>query len=235
MTKLLFKTTFFTLLLCLVAFLSKAQLGYNYAQYDVGFGGNTNMVYGDAETSKNTPSAHINFTYNHTPYINYVAEAQAGVLEGGSEATKSGRYFKNVYKAVIFRGQLQAGEFIDYSKSKIFNALKNVYASAGFGLIINDIQSINRTSFVVPNYTTPGENNTQELFLPVKLGYEFKVFNRHNEPYFKIDIGSQYNYVFGDNLDGFNAGRSNDKFVQYSITLKFAVGGVISYSKKISY
>jgi hypothetical protein len=235
MIKLLFKTTLFTLLLCLVAFLSKAQLGYNYSQYDVGFGVNTNKVYGDAETTKSTPSVLVNFTYNHTPYINYVAEVQAGVLEGGSEATKSGRYFKNVYKAVIFRGQLQAGKFIDYSKSKVFNALKNVYASAGFGFIFNDIQSINRTSFVVPNYTTPGQNNTQELFVPVRLGYEFKVFNRHDEPYLKIDIGGQYNYDFGDNLDGFNAGRSSDRFVQYSATLKFAIGGFTSYSKKISY
>lgn len=235
MIKLLFKTTLFTLLLCLVAFLSKAQIGYNYAQYDFGFGGNVNKVYGDAETSKNTPSALVNFTYNYTPYINYVAEAQAGILEGGSEATKSGRYFKNVYKAVIFRGQLQAGEFIDYSDSKLFNALKNIYASAGIGFIINDIQSINRNSFVVPGYTTPGEVNAHELFLPVKLGYEFKVFNRYDEPSFKIDIGGQYNYDFGDNLDGFNAGRTTDKFIQYNITLKFAIGGVTSYSKKISY
>jgi hypothetical protein len=235
MIKLLFKTTFFTLLLCLVAFLSKAQLGYNYSQYDFGFGGNVNKVYGDAETSKNTPSVHINFTYNHTPYINYVAEAQVGVLEGGSEATKSGRYFRNVYKAVFFRGQLQAGEFIDYSDSKVFNALKNIYASAGFGFIINDITSINRTSFVVPNYTTPGETNAHELLLPIKLGYEFKVFNRYDEPSFKIDIGGQYNYDFGDNLDGFSAGLTKDKFVQYSITLKFAIGGVTSYRKKISY
>jgi hypothetical protein len=235
MIKLLFKTTLFTLLLCLVAFLSKAQIGYNYAQYDFGFGGNVNKVYGDAETSKNTPSVLVNFTYNHTPYINYAAEAQAGILEGGSEATKSGRYFKNVYKAVIFRGQLQAGEFIDYSDSKIFNALKNIYASAGLGFIINNIQSINRTSFVVPGYTTPGEIDAHELFLPVKLGYEFKVFNRYDEPSFKIDIGGQYNYDFGDNLDGFNAGRTTDKFIQYNITLKFAIGGITSYSKKISY
>jgi len=235
MIKLLFKTTLFTLLLCSAALLSKAQIGYDYAQYDIGIGGNINKVYGDAETAKNTPSVLVNFTYNYTPYVNYVVEAQGGILEGGSGATLSGRYFRNVYKAVIFRGQLQAGEFLRYSDSKIFNALKNIYASAGFGYIINDITSINRTSFVLPDYTTPGEIDAHELFLPVKVGYEFKVFNRYDEPSFKVDIGGQYNYDFGDNLDGFEAGRSKDKFIQYSITLKFAIGGVTSYRKKISY
>jgi hypothetical protein len=235
MIKLLFKTTLFTLLLCLVTLLSKAQIGYDYAQYDIGFGGGISRVYGDAETAKNTPYGLVNFTYNYTPYVNYIVEAQGGILEGGSGATLSGRYFRNVYKAITFRGQLQAGEFINYSGSRVFNALKNIYASAGFGYIINDIRSINRTSFVLPDYTTPGEIDAHELFLPVKLGYEFKLFNRYDEPSFKVDIGAQYNYDFGDNLDGFDAGLSKDKFIQYSITLKFAIGGVTSYRKKIAY
>ena len=233
--KLIFKTTIFTLLICSVAMVSKAQIGYDYAQYDIGFGGNVNRVYGDAETIKNTPSGYVNLTYNYTPYVNYIVELQGGILEGGTVESKSGRYFRNVYKAAIFRGQLQAGEFINYADSKIMNALKNFYLSAGFGYLINDIRSINRNSSVVSGYTTPGEDKTNEFFIPARIGYEFKVFNQYDEPSFKVDIGAQYNYDFGDNMDGFKAGNNKDRFVQYGVALKFALGGVTSYRKKIAY
>ncbi|MBD1393250.1 hypothetical protein [Mucilaginibacter glaciei] len=215
--------------------LSKAQIGYDYAQYDLGFGGNINRVYGDAETIRSTPSAHISFTYNYTPYVNYVVEAQGGILEGGDVNSMSGRYFRNVYKAIVFRGQLQAGELIRYSDSKFFNGLKNLYVSAGFGYIMNSMHAINRQSYVITDYVTPGEDKSNELFLPIRLGYEFKFFNQYDEPSFKVDIGGTYNHDFGDGLDGFKAGTSKDNFIQYGITLKFAIGGVTSYRKKVSY
>ncbi|AMR34206.1 hypothetical protein A0256_23510 [Mucilaginibacter sp. PAMC 26640] len=235
MIKLLYKTTFLTLLLTSIALFTKAQIGYDYAQYDLGFGGETNLVYGDAETVKLTPSAHVNFTYNATPYVNYVFEIQAGVLEGGSINSTSGRYFKNNFTALVFRGQVQAGELIDYSRSAVMNAVKNFYVSSGFGYVINDVRNINRNSLVLPDFYTGGLDRSNELYIPARLGYEFKVFNKYNQPSFKVDLGIQYNYVFGDNLDGFDAGAAKDNFVQYSIGFKFALGGVTSYRKQIDY
>lgn len=235
MIKLLYKTTLLTFLLTSLGLLSKAQTGYDYAQYDLGLGGETNLVYGDAESTKLTPSAHVSFTYNHTPYVNYIFEIQAGSLEGGSINSKSGRYFKNNFTALVFRGQLQAGELIDYSRSGVMNVLKNFYASAGFGYLINDIRKINRTSFVIADYTSTGLDKSNELYIPARLGYEFKVFNKYDQPSFKIDLGVQYNFDFGDNMDGFEAGKSKDVLVQYSIGFKFALGGVTSYSKQIHY
>jgi hypothetical protein len=35
-------------------------------------------------------------------------------------------------------------------------------------------------------------------------------------------------------MDGFNTGKSNDKLMQYSITFKFALGGVTSYRKQVN-
>ncbi|RWY48026.1 hypothetical protein [Mucilaginibacter gilvus] len=219
--------------------MSKAQIGYDYAQYDFGLGGNINMVYGDAESVTKTPSASISFTYNHTPFVNYVVEVQVGTLEGGDKLllSKSGRYFKNNYTAFVFKGQLQAGELMDYSRSGAANVLKNLYISAGLGYLMNDIRdgNINRESIVTPGFVTTGLDKSNELFLPIRLGYEFKVFNRYNEPSFKIDLGAQYNMDFGDNMDGFDAGKSKDKLIQYSIGLKFAIGGVTSYRKQIHY
>src|SRR6478735_7657589 len=115
MIKLLTKTLFFTLLLSAITSITKAQIGYDYAQYDIGFGGTINQVYGDAEGKvKSTPSVFVNFNYNQTPYLNYLVEIQTGKLEGGSRTeTLSGRYFKNNFTAIVFRGQLQAGELMD--------------------------------------------------------------------------------------------------------------------------
>lgn len=241
MTKLLTKTTAFTLLLSVVTLVSKAQIGYDYSQYDIGFGGSLNQVYGDAEIVKTKPAAHINFTYNQTPFVNYVFEVQAGTLEGGdAEKTISGRYFKNNFTALVFRGQLQAGELIDYSQGGVMNVLKNFYLSTGLGYILNNIkaENIHRESNAVnpttgERYYTNGLNKSNELYLPARIGYEFKLFNRYNQPSFKVDLAAQYNMDFTDNMDGFNAGRSNDSMMQYSITFKFALGGVTSYRKQI--
>ena len=240
MIKLLFKTTLITLLLLPVALISKAQIGYDFAQYDMGFGVAANKVYGDAETVKTTPSAYLNFTYNQTPFVNYIAEFQAGKLEGGDISSQSGRTFKNSYTALVFRVQLQAGEFIDYSNSTIKDVFKNVYLSTGFGYVINDIRDGNRESKVLLGYTTPGEDKSNELYIPTRIGYEFKVFNKYDQPSFKIDIGYQLNFDLSDNLDSFTPvdanGKhigSNDRFSQITLGFKLALGGVTSYRKSV--
>src|ERR1700753_3549349 len=92
------KKIFFTVFISCIAFISKAQLGYDYAQYDIGFGGAINKVYGDAETQKSTPSIHFNFNYNQTPFLNYILEVEAGKLEGGNAVKdSSGRQFSNSF------------------------------------------------------------------------------------------------------------------------------------------
>lgn len=237
MIKLFTKIIFFTLLLSAVTTISKAQIGYDYAQYDIGFGGTINQVYGDTEGKpKSTPSAFINFNYNQTPFVNYLVEIQTGKLEGGDAfKTLSGRYFKNNFTAIVFRGQLQAGEFLDYSNGGIAGALKNLYVSAGLGYILNDIHdgNINRVSNTDPVFISPGLNKSNELYIPVRLGYEIKFFNQYNQPSFKIDLAYQFNNDLTDNMDGFTAGKNKDKLVQYSIGLKFALGDVTSYRKSL--
>ncbi len=216
--------------------LAKAQLGYNYSQYDFGVSGSVNNAYTDAQTVKNTGALHLHFTYNQTPYVNYMVELQLGRLAGGDSVnTVSGRQFANNYTALSFRVQLQAGQFYDYSTSPMANAFKNFYISSGVGTIYNHMAIIHRNSLYIPGYTSTGDDNSQEIFIPVKLGYEFKVFNAYDEPTFKIDLGYQFNYVLGDDLDGMKAGQYKDFFNQFIIGFKFAIGGSTSYSKKISY
>jgi hypothetical protein len=238
MTHSFFKSAAATLLVCFLCLTAKAQLGYEYAQYDLGFGGAASRVVGsDVESIVITPTGHFNFNYNASPFLNYVVEAQGGILKGGSVDSRSKRVFENKYAAVMFRAQIQVGEFIDYSNSRIMNGLKNFYFSTGVGFIVNKLNI--DTTLRIPDqngFYSPGRNHTNQILIPARIGYEFKVFNKYNQPSMKIDIGYQLNYVLGDALDGFETGRSkNDAYDQFSIGIKFAIGGITSYRKSISY
>jgi hypothetical protein len=237
MIKLIYKTTILTLLVCCTALMAKAQIGYDYSQYDAGVAAGFNQVYGNAQTQPISESVHFNFTFNYTPFTNFVFEAQFGKLTGGdSIKTITGRYFNNNFSAYIFRGQLQLGEILDYSHSQFENAVKNLYLSVGAGYVINDITKINRNSIQVPGLVSGGQNSSNELFVPLRLGYEFKIFNTYQQPSVKVDLGYQYNYVFGDGLDGFNTPKHDEAYTQIFIGVKFAVGGsVVSYRKQIHY
>jgi hypothetical protein len=238
MIKLIYKTTFLTLLVCCTSFMAKAQLGYDYSQYEGGVAVGINTVSGDAQTKISTESIHFNFTYNATPFTNFVFETQLGKLAGGdSLKTSTGRYFNNDFTAFIFRGQLQFGEFLDYSNSQFNNAVKNFYVSVGAGYVIDRITQVNRYSInKTPAVYTPGLDRTNEPFIPFKIGYEFKVFNKYQQPAFKVDIGYEYNLVLSDELDGFTSGSHYDVYSQFIVGIKFALGGaIISYRKQINY
>lgn len=229
------KAIVLTAVICFTTLISKAQLGYNYSQFDFGIAGAYNQVYGDAESITGTASLHFSLNYNQTPYINYILEAQAGKLEGGNEfKDTTGRQFSNSFAAFAFRIQVQAGELIDYSNSPFANGLKNLYISSGVGYVVNHLKT-NRYSLKIPDYYTPGQDNSNEIFIPARIGYELKLFNTYDEPSVKIDIAYQYNFVMGDLLDGFNTGHQKDSFSQISLGVKFAIGSKTSYRKQISY
>jgi len=238
MIKPITKTALLTLFICFTTLAVRAQLGYNFAKYDIGASVGFNTVHGDAQTQTSTPSVNLNFTINQTPYTNFVLEAQLGRFAGGDSLnTTTGRQFKSDFSAFIFRGQLQAGEFLDYSSNRVFNALKNLYISAGLGYIVNRITDISRDSHKNPGFFTGGQDNSQEIFIPIRIGYEFKLFNQYQQPSVKFDLGYGYNYVLGDGVDGFAAtANHHDIYTQYTIGVKFALGtSDISYRKQIQY
>jgi hypothetical protein len=94
MTKFILRITLLTLLTCFTALASKAQIGYDYSQYDVGGAIGFNSFYGDAVTSKSTKAFTLNFDYNQSAFINYIFELQVGKVMGG-DATQDllGRQF----------------------------------------------------------------------------------------------------------------------------------------------
>jgi hypothetical protein len=227
------KIIFFSLVLGFATHVLKAQ--DNFAQYDIGAAGSFNSVKSDALTAKSTISPQITFNFNQTPYLNYVLEVQAGKLEGGdSTKDKLGLQFSNSFTAFYFRIQLQMGEIIDYSNSAAANAYKNLYISSGVGYVVNHLKT-NRYSLTKPTVYTPGFNNSNEIAIPLRIGYEFKIFDVYGQPSVKIDIGYQKNFILGDDLDGFIANKNNDSYGQITLGVKFSIGSFNSYRKQIAY
>ncbi|MBS1526557.1 MAG: hypothetical protein JST19_12955 [Bacteroidetes bacterium] len=230
------KISLLTLVAGFTAITAHAQIGYDYTQYNLGASIGFNSFYGDTQTSTSTNAFNIQLDYNQTPFVNYIAEFQAGKLAGGdSTHDVYGRQFSTDYTYFAFRVQVQAGEIMDYSQSQLLNALKNFYIGGGIGVIYGTVKQINRYSIAMPGYYTPGPMSSNQLFFPARVGYEFKIFNKYDRPDFKIDVGYQCNFIFGDNIDGFKAGAHNDIFSQFTIGLKYAIGGVTSYRKPIRF
>jgi hypothetical protein len=224
------------LLLCFTALITKAQMGYDFSQYDIGVAAGINSLKGDLPQQVTTQSINFNFTYNPSPFTNLVFEAQMGKLRSGDANSADGLYSNNDFTSFIIRAQLQLGEIMDYSRSPFKNGLKNIYLSSGFGLVVSRITQINRTSLSDPTLTIPGVDRSNEPFIPFAVGYEFKIFNKYQQPSVRIDLGYQYNFVLSDNLDGFTSGSHFDAYTQIYIGIKFAVGGsIISYRKQIHY
>jgi len=236
MTKFTSRIVLLTLLACLSATASKAQAGYDFTQYNLGASVGFNSFFGDVQSSTGTKAVSFQFAYNQTPFVNYIAEFQAGRMAGG-DSTRDlyGRQFTADYTYYAFRIQVQAGEVIDYSQSKFLNIVKNAYVGGGIGVIYSTIKNINRYSIQLPGYYTPGEMKGNQLFFPARIGYEFKIYNQYQRPDINIDIGYQYNFIFGDNIDGFKAGKHNDSYAQFTVGVKFAIGGVASYRKQVTY
>ena len=235
--KFISKKTFLTLFVCCIAFVAKGQSSGDFKRYDVGLMAGFNKVYGDELPQKTTPSVIVTLTYNLTPFTNFIFEAQVGRMAGGDSLhSVFGRQFTSNFNSYILRAQLQFGEFIDYSQSRIMNGIKNFYVSAGGGYVVTHITSISRHSITLPGLYTPGQNFSREVLVPLRVGYEFKFFNKDMQPSVKVDLGYGYNYIFGDNLDGYVYGKHNDGYSQFFIGVKFAIGDeVSSYQKQIHY
>lgn len=237
MIKLITRISILTFIVCCATLMAKAQLGYNFSHYDIGTSVGFNSVNGDAQTTTTTASINFNFTFNYTPYTNFVLEAQLGKLAGGDINTVTQRKFNNDFTAFIFRGQLQIGELIDYERSPFMNAVKGFYVSAGVGMVANNITYINGVPNQIPGSTAVFINKTKTPFLPFRVGYEFKMYNKYKMPSVKFDLGYGYNYILGDDLDGYTIVKGHhDVYTQFTLGVKFAItGDVTSYRKQITY
>jgi len=158
-------------------------------------------------------------------------------LAGGLLTDYDARRFSNSFTALIFHADLQAGELIDYDHSDFLNGIKNFYLGTGIGILNNDITYIQT---IVPvgtsNLTTyPYLKTSTNVLVPLRFGYEFKIFNGYQEPRYRIEAGYSFNTAFGKGLDGYTS-LSSVKFYSYlSIGFKIGFGDSYIYRKPIPY
>jgi hypothetical protein len=227
------------------AIVVKAQVGYNYKEFAVGLDVSYERGYTNINRQDNNIGESLNFTYNYSPYIPITAELQFGKLSGGGLTPKLdpyGRQYSNQYEAFILHGDFQFGEIIDYSESDVLNALKNFYIGSGAGLVFNN-NTDQRTNVIAANgpltYVFPGKNTSINIAVPLRFGYEFKIYNDYEEPYMAIDLAYVHNLVFGEGLDGYDDPESkfknnaSNQYRQIVIGVKFSFGNITSYNKLI--
>jgi hypothetical protein len=225
--------------------LAKAQMGYNYKEFGIGLDIGYERGYTNIARQDEHIGASVNFIYNYSPYIPVTAELQFGTLSGGGltqNLDRYGRMFTNHFEAFVLHADFQLGEVIDYSQNDVLNIVKNFYFGSGGGIVFNSNQ-VQRKNVIPENgsldYTFPGKDNSINLTVPLRFGYEFKIYNEYSEPYMAIDIGYVHNLVFGEGLDGYDdpsakfKNNATNQYRQIVIGVKFNFGNITSYNKLI--
>ncbi len=226
----------------------KAQSGFNYYQFGAGVGASYGKAEADLKKQDYNPAFNLNFVYNYSPYLPITFELQKGTFSGGSpDPAKdfSGRYFTNSYFSAHLHADLQAGEIIDYSDSWILDRLKGLYFGTGIGFIYNNMTRIQRYNQIAANDSIgstrglEGKSNGFNLIIPIRIGYEFKIFDDYDQPRYGIDIGIQHYFDIGEGLDGYNAdpkiykNNAMDQYTYFTIGFKYNFGNTTSYTKLI--
>lgn len=223
----------------LAAFTAKAQ--YNYNTLGVGVGFSSVKGYTNVARNYDEKAYNVNLIYNYSPYLPVAVEYQWGKLTGGGltvDRDKYRRQYSNNYKALILHADLYAGEIIDYEDSFFKNFLKNFFIGTGIGAISNNL-TVQRTSLDDPNYVFPGDNSGINIMIPLRAGYEIRLYGAYDQPFVGLILGYNHSLVFGEGLDGYNdpAGTfKNNALSQYrqiTVGLRVNFGNEVSYTKSI--
>jgi hypothetical protein len=222
-----------------------AQIGYNYKEFAIGLDINYERGFTNVNKQYNHVGESINFIYNYSPYVPITAELQFGTLSGGGltpDLDKYGRQYTNQYEALYLHGDLMLGELVDYSESYFMGAIKGFYFGSGIGFVFNN-NTVQRTNVLPQNgpldYVFPGSDHSINIAVPLRFGYEFKIYNPYEEPYMAIDIGYTHNLVFGEGLDGYDdpsnkfKNNATNQYRMITVGVKFSFGNVTSYTKVI--
>jgi len=217
-----------------------AQDSYNFSHWGLGVFGGTNYPFADLKKANKGKSYDVVVYYNLTPYVPLGFEIQTGELSGGSVLTDpSMRQYDNQYKAVFVHGDYSLGEAMDYEGSFLGAILKDLYGGIGLGVISNHMKFIQR--YDAGGYHFPGKDNSLSLAVPLRFGYEFKIYDAYGEPFIGLNIQYIHNMTFSEGLDGYTdppdkfKNNSADQYRQIQVGLKVNFGPSIPYTKKINY
>lgn len=214
---------------------------YNFARLGVGASVSSTYPYADLARANFGYAASITGYFNLSPYLPVGLELQKGKLSGGGNYIDvNTRKYTNQYFAAIVHADVYVGQIFDYSNSGLMHFLKDFYVGTGVGLISNNIVDVQRVKVNSnPPYTFPGVDHSVNLLVPIRIGYEFKLYNSYGDQNSAINIGYVHNITWGEGLDGYNDPPTRfknnlpDQFGQIVLGVKFNFGPVTSFSKLI--
>lgn len=230
----------YTLIICLLIIGAAAKAQYNYSEWGVGGGYGTTRPYSDLRQNDTNKGMYFDLFYNYSPYLPFALEMQIGKLSGGNDLTDpSRRFFVNNYLAFNAHADLQLGEITEYEGNFLMQRLKNLYMGLGIGAIFNNITSVRRNAANVPDYVFPGKDHSVNALIPIRLGYEFKIFDYNDEPFMSLNFTYTHNLTFAEGLDGYDdpsskfKNNAQDMFRTITVGIKVNFGNSVSYIKSI--
>jgi OOP family OmpA-OmpF porin len=154
-----------------------------------------------------------------TPAVGIQADFLGGKIAGeNSQVNELGNTYSSYSTKLHYSASLSANITVgDISWHDNKSAIQP-YFTAGVGTM-NYTPVITASNGTSTNFKTDGSGAINELFLPVGVGLKFNIASGIN-----LDLGYQVNFVYSDNVDGFNFGSNNDRFSYAHIGLEFALG-----------
>ena len=194
----------------------------NFHRFSIGAGAGLTDSRGDLSSSQFKRLYVGSAEYYFTPYVAGVLEAQAGTLSGHDYSNN--RYFNNSFKAGLASMKVYAGQFMDHyrgafdSKTNFKRTMEGTFISAGAGMIKNNQTQIYRQN---NNPLFQGSNSNKDIFIPVGVGIDNSGFNSR----VIAGIRYQYNFVLGDQVDGYSMpGSRNDMYNTFTFSVKYKFG-----------
>jgi len=224
------------LLLLLSSAIANAQNGYTFNSFSIGAGLGGTVVNDFTVAPQFKYAFNGNLNYYFTPFLSLTGEMQVGKFAGGNSTDISNKQFLTTYAAALLHVDLQAGELIDYSRNDLLYGLKDLYVGTGVGYMANAV------TYVQPIF--PGSNGSSfydivlastNFVVPLRIGYDYKIYNNYDDPQIRLDLCYNVNTVFGQGIDGYVT-NAPIKFYNYiSFGVKIGFGNVRLYRKPLDY
>jgi len=236
----------YTLLIVLCALIINSSFAQsNYFKWSAGFGVGPNFSKTDVEKGNWGHTAYGEVNHYLTPFVSLGVEAQYGLVQGGNIRTdQHNRQFVNEYSSISLNFKMALGELIDFESSRFLDNIKGTYVGMGVGVIRNNITDIVRYKPLWASYDPgfgpfPGENKTNNLLVPLNLGYNYYLYDGYGYIRYAINLNFQSNFTFGEGLDGYDdpstkfKNYSPDTYNAYTIGFKYFFGNTRAYHKTL--
>lgn len=227
------KNIYISLLFILYSCLSNKVYSQFHAPYNVGLSIGAAKMYADLSNRNIDPAANATIDVFLNPFLSIGGEGQAGKLSGSDEFS---RWAINNFVTGNINIKVRAGQFIgplnDYRKFQydygtFRHYLSYAYVGTGFGIIRNMIEAQRYNEFVdeFPAESFEGLNRNFEALIPLNIGIDIPLGTMFYKPTWAININYQFNFVLGNNVDGYNNSfsKNNDVYSYFSIGLKKAL------------